>query len=245
MGQMAVPGDGEPDNNYVGTPASCDQGAFPAGVRPADPRAERVMTVNHIDSRPVRLVAAGLIAGAVAVTASACGGSSPSAPAAAPAASTPKTVNITLTGKVDAMTGTAGTFTGKDKWPAMAPTDVTVAHGDNVVLTIKEYDDAPTALPAGSPYNTVAGGTLTVNGVATTTVSNANIAHTFSVPELGLNAPLEKAPTGGFSTMVFKFKADKAGTYAWRCFTPCGSGTNGMTGAMATQKWMQGQLIVT
>ena len=81
--------------------------------------------------------------------------------------------------------------------------------------------------------------------MATTTVSNANIAHTFSVPELGLNAPLEKAPTGGFSTMVFKFKADKAGTYAWRCFTPCGSGANGMTGAMATQKWMQGQLIVT
>jgi hypothetical protein len=38
MGQMAVPGDGEPDNNYVGTPARSDQGTFPAGVRPADPR---------------------------------------------------------------------------------------------------------------------------------------------------------------------------------------------------------------
>jgi hypothetical protein len=199
------------------------------------------MTVNHIDSRPVRMITLGLIAGAVAVTASACGGST----AAAPTASAPKTDKITLVGQIDATSGPAGTFTKKAKWPALAPANVTVGQGDTVVLTIKEYDDAPTALPAGSPYNAVAGGTMTVNGVATTTVSNADIAHTFSVPELGLNAPLPKAATGGFSTIVFTFKAGKAGTYGWRCFTPCGDGANGMTGAMATKGWMQGNLIVT
>lgn len=191
------------------------------------------------------MIAVGLMAGAVAVTASACGGSNAAAPATSTTASTPKTVNITVVGKIDADKGPAGTFTKKAHWPAMAPSDVTVAHGDNVVLTIKEYDDAPTALPAGSPYNAVAGGTLTVNGVATTTVSNANIAHTYSIPALGINVPLAKAPTGGVSTMVFTFKADKAGTYAWRCFTPCGGGANGMTGSMATKGWMQGNLIVT
>jgi hypothetical protein len=215
------------------------------------------MTVNRIDSRtatpkrepgstgkPLRIMALGLMAGAVAVTASACGSSS-TTPAAAPTTAAPKTVHITLVGKIDADKGPAGTFTSKAHWPATAPSDVTVAHGDTVVLTIKEYDDAPTALPAGSPYGTVAGGTETVNGVAATTVSNAEIAHTFSIPALGLNAPLAKAPTGGFSTMVFTFTAGKAGSYTWRCFTPCGGGANGMTGSMATKGWMQGNLIVT
>jgi hypothetical protein len=201
------------------------------------------MTVNHIDSRPVRMIALGLIAGAVAVTASACGGSSSSTPA--PTTAAPKTDKITLVGKIDATTGPAGSFTSKPHWPAMAPSDVTVGHGDTVVLTIKEYDDAPTALPAGSPYNAVAGGTMTVNGKAATTVSNAEIAHTFSVPALGLNVPLSKAPSGGFSTTVFTFTAGKAGSYTWRCFTPCGGGANGMTGSMATKAWMQGNLIVT
>jgi hypothetical protein len=200
--------------------------------------------VNHIDSKPVRLIALGLMAGAVALTATACGGPSAALPAAAPAAA-PKTENITLVGKIDADKGPVGTFTSKAHWPAMAPSDVSVAHGDTVVLTIKEYDDAPTALPAGSPYGTVAGGTMTLNGVAATTVSNADIAHTFSVPALGLNVPLAKAPTGGFSTTVFTFTAGKAGTYTWRCFTPCGGGANGMTGSMATKGWMQGNLIVT
>ena len=155
-----------------------------------------------------------------------------------------KTVNIELVGKIDANTGPAGTFTGKEHWPAMAPSDLKFAKGDNVVLTIKEYDDAPTALPDGSAYNAVAGGTMTVDGVAKTAVANADIAHTFSIPELGINAPLAKAKEGGFTTMVFTFKAGKAGTYTWRCLTPCGGDPNGMGGAMATQAWMQGHLIV-
>src|SRR6185436_14314326 len=47
-------------------------------------------------------------------------------------------VNIELVGKIDANTGPAGTFTGKEHWPAMAPSDLKFAKGDNVVLTIKE-----------------------------------------------------------------------------------------------------------
>lgn len=204
------------------------------------------MTVNHINSKHMRLIGVGLIAGAVTVTASACGGSSAGAPAAkAPAVVAPKTVNIEMIGKIDTSTGAAGTFTSKEHWPAMAPSNITFAKGDNVVLTIKEYDDAPTALPAGSPYNTVAGGTMTLDGVAATTVSNENIAHTFSIPDLGINVPLSKAPDGGFSTTVFKFKVDKAGTYTWRCFTPCGGDPKGMGGSMATMGWMKGTVVVS
>ena len=204
------------------------------------------MTVNHIDSKHLRLIGVGLIAGAVAVTASACGSSSAGTPAAsAAAAPVAKTVNIEMIGKIDADKGPVGTFTSKEHWPAMAPSDLTFAKGDNVVLTIKEYDNAPTALPAGSPYNAVAGGTMTLDGAAATTVSNTNIAHTFSIPELGINVPLAKAPEGGVSTTVFTFKVDKAGTFTWRCFTPCGGTPKGMGGSMATKGWMQGNLIVT
>ena len=204
------------------------------------------MTVNHIDSKHLRLIGVGLIAGAVAVTASACGGSTAGTPAPKAAALVaPKTVNIEMIGKIDASKGPVGTFTSKEHWPAMAPSDLTFAKGDNVVLTIKEYDNAPTALPAGSPYNAVAGGTMTLDGAAATTVSNENIAHTFSIPELGINVPLAKAPEGGVSTTVFTFKVDKAGTYSWRCFTPCGGDPKGMGGSMATKGWMQGNLIVT
>ena len=206
------------------------------------------MTVNHIGSKHLRLIGVGLIAGAVAVTASGCGSSSPGTPAAGgatTAAVAPKTVNIDMIGKTDASKGPVGTFTSKEHWPAMAPSDLTFAKGDTVVLTIKEYDSAPTALPAGSPYNAVAGGTMTLDGVAATTVSNENIAHTFSIPDLGINVPLAKAPEGKFSTTVFTFKVDKAGTYTWRCFTPCGGDPKGMGGSMATKNWMQGNVVVS
>ena len=202
------------------------------------------MNVNHIDSRPMRMIGVGLIAGAVAVTASACGGSSSGATAAPKAAAAPKTVNISMVGKIDASTGAPGTFTSKEHWPSMAPSDITISKGDTIVLTIKEYDSMTSALPAGSPYNTVKGGTMTVDGVATTTVPNSKISHTFSIPELGLNAPLPMAPAGGASTIVFTFTANKAGTYTWRCFTPCGSDPKGMGGSMATLGWMQGHVTV-
>jgi FtsP/CotA-like multicopper oxidase with cupredoxin domain len=192
------------------------------------------------------VLVAGLIAGAVVVTGSACGSAAKTSSAVkAPVkAAAPKIVNITAIGKIDTDTGPAGSFTSKEHWPAMAPSDLKVTKGDTVVLTVKEYDDAPTALPAGSPYNKVAGGTMTVDGVAGTTVSNANIAHTFSIPELGVNVPLTKAPEGKTTTTVFTFKVTKSGTYTWHCFTPCGGEPGGMGGSMATNGWMQGNLVV-
>jgi hypothetical protein len=201
--------------------------------------------VNRIDSKTHRNIVSGLLLGALAVTASACGSSStPSTSPTTSAAAQPKTVNIELVGKIDTNTGPAGTFTSKEHWPAMAPSDLKFAKGDNVVLTIKEYDDAPTALPAGSPYNAVQGGTMTVDGKATTTVANADIAHTFSIPELNINVPLSKAPEGKFSTTVFTFKVDKSGAYTWHCFTPCGGDPNGVGGSMATKGWMEGNVVV-
>ena len=83
--------------------------------------------VSH--RQPMKMIGVGLIVGTIAVTASACGGSSSdsSAPAATKAAPVAKTVNIEMIGKIDADKGPAGTFTSKEHWPAMAPSDLTLS----------------------------------------------------------------------------------------------------------------------
>jgi hypothetical protein len=247
MARLAVPSITGPDHTFHWNIRAQVRVSVPDRGMTGRPQPERVITMSRIDpSRRQRLkmLVVGLMVGAVAVSATACGGANAGAAAAAPVAEA-KTVNIALTGKIDADTGPAGTFTGKDGWPAVAPSDITFAKGDTVELTIKEYDDAPTALPAGSPSRTVAGGTMTVNAVAGTTVSNANIAHTFTIAALGINVPLTKAPTDGVSTTVFTFTVNKAGSYTWSCMTPCGGGANGMTGSMSTKDWMKGNGIVS
>jgi len=198
--------------------------------------------------RATSLIPQGAILGAAAFVLAACGGSSGSGQAQSSsqpaAAAASKTVHVSLVGKIDANSGPAGTYTSKEHWPAYAPSVLHAAKGDTVVLTIKEYDDAPTALPAGSPYNAVQGGTETANGAAVTSVSNAQIAHTITIPALGINIPLPKATHDGVTTVVFTFKATQSGDFTWQCMTPCGGGSNGMGGAMAKYGWMKGHLIV-
>jgi heme/copper-type cytochrome/quinol oxidase subunit 2 len=148
------------------------------------------------------------------------------------------------------MTILTGGMIKQKGWPKFSPSDITVPKGATVVLTITSYDDGTAPLPSGMTYNNVTGGTETVNGQAVTTVANANLAHTFTVPSLGLNAPIPAAPTaaaGGprqTTTVVFTFKATKSGTFTWQCMAPCGSGANGMGGAMVTNGYMKGTLTV-
>ena len=142
--------------------------------------------------------------------------------------------------QLDAPKGIAGTVTGKDGWPRYSPSNITVPAGKKVTLVITNYDDVATALNAGVPYNRVMGGTETVNGKPVTYVGNKTIAHTFTVTGLGLNIAIPKAPTGGSVTVTYTFIAHKAGTYTWQCYTPCGSGNNGMGGPMMRNGFMQG-----
>jgi len=174
----------------------------------------------------------------------------------APAAAHAKTEPVHLIGKIDADMGAMGTFTGKAGWPAVAPATIHVRAGATVVLTIREYDDMVTPLADSSPFLQVMGGTETVNGKRVTSVSNQQIAHTFTVPSLGINVPLPIAGMGGSMgsmdgpggpTMVrFTFHAPATpGTYLWLCATPCGTGSYGISGAMAMNGWMRGHLIVS
>jgi hypothetical protein len=157
-------------------------------------------------------------------------------------------VHVHLVGKIDATTGAPGGFTGKDGWPALSPSNFTLEKGHKTVLTIKEYDNMNTALPAGSPYNAVQGGVETVNGKRITSVSNAIIAHTLTIPQLGVNVPLPKAPMSPHNTkfviVTFTFTPTQTGTFEWKCFTPCGTGAMGMMGPMQVSGWMTGTVTV-
>lgn len=204
---------------------------------------------------------AGAALGAAALALSACGSGNTAAASTNPGGSStpsqaaPAAVNVAMTLQVDADSGPAGWYTGKEHWPRLAPGDGTTipagyqgavklpAH-TKVTLVISSHDDGVTKLPKNSPYNTVAGGEETVDGQPITEVANANIAHTITVPELGINIPVPASPDGGTVTVKFTFTTGDAGTYLWRCMTPCGAGTKGMSGSMAEMGWMRGNFVV-
>jgi plastocyanin len=167
-------------------------------------------------------------------------GSAANTASAAPAAGGGAVVQqtVTITNSEDAAT--------KD-WPRYSPANWSLKAGDTVVLTIKNYDDGTAPLPAGSPYAQVQGtlsGTETVDGKPVSSVPVDQVAHTFTVPSLGLNLVIPAAPKGGSDTIVATFKVTKAGVYYWHCEAPCGTGDDGRGGAMATQGWMMGSITV-
>lgn len=89
---------------------------------------------------------------------------------------------------------------------------------------------------------TMASGTDTTQPWAqnVTSVPGGMIVHTFTVPSLNLNIPMISG-----DTEIAYFTANTKGTFSWFCMTPCGTGSNGLGGAMATPGWMLGQVTVT
>jgi len=82
--------------------------------------------------------------------------------------------------------------------PVYSPAYWTAKAGDIVVLTITSNDDGTAPLLPGSPYATVQGtvdGTELVNGKATTSLPVDQVAHTFTVPALGINLAIPAAPS--------------------------------------------------
>ena len=123
-----------------------------------------------------------------------------------------------------------------------------------IQLTIISYD-TPTAGSTdqeGKVTGTVGGTVYLVNGTSAsgmdvsqhwgknvTSVPGAMLAHTFSVPQLGLNIP----GVGGDLEIAY-LNISQTGTFQWLCYTPCGFGPTGMQGAMAQPGWMEGQVTV-
>jgi len=121
-----------------------------------------------------------------------------------------------------------------------------------IQLTIISYD-TPTMGSTdqeGKVTGTVGGTVYMINGTTAmgtnasqawgrnvTAVPGSMLAHTFSIPQLGINIPV----VGG-DTVIADFHINQTGTFQWVCLTPCGFGATGMQGAMATSGWMEGQV---
>lgn len=127
-----------------------------------------------------------------------------------------------------------------------------------IKLVIINYDDGSANL-SSSQYESVAGtingqmtlvnntlinSTMTTSGIQVRGAENVTslpadvIAHTFTIPSLGINVPI-----GTSSTVVAYFMVNTQGTYSWFCMTACGAGPDGLDGAMSTPGWMTGSLV--
>jgi hypothetical protein len=134
-------------------------------------------------------------------------------------------------------------------WPAYAPNKLVVPANSLVTVTLRDYDLGDTPLPSGSPFTTVqgiVGGAASVDGKSYTSLAPEKVAHTFTIPQLNINVPLPgDAPKGAsYDTITFTFHTGKAGTYLFQCFDPCGTGSSGFMGPMATKGYMIGTLMV-
>jgi hypothetical protein len=130
-----------------------------------------------------------------------------------------------------------------------------------VDVTILQYD-------TGSPLrNQELGSVLgvqdaTLNGKPFSLVdsnSGNGVAHTFSIPQLGISVPLwgvsSSAPNvcsaapcstkDPHNVLSFSFMTGAPGTYPWQCFIPCGLGyLYGNGGPMQTLGYMDGLLEI-
>lgn len=213
-----------------------------------------------------RFLRPGALAGSIAVLAvgtvlAGCGSSSSGAAAsnsspttaaapattAAPTTTEAPTTTAAPAQNVSMQIETQAANGSEDGYPRYVPADITVHQGSPVTLTITSVDDGAAPLPSSlSMYETIQGGTETVNGSPVTSVPNSNISHTFTVPDLGINALIPAVPKGSKTiTVTFTFTPKKSGTFTWHCFAPCGSGSDGMGGAMATMGQMEGTITVS
>ena len=161
----------------------------------------------------------------------------------------------TLVTRLDLAVVTGGMI-GHKEFPAFVPSDVTLPANATVIVTVTNFDDA-TALPKGAEkYAKVSGtdgNTISVtpikaaepNDSAGTTqvlaaLDPAAVSHTFTIEALGINVPIP-----AHARVTFTIHTGAAGTYAWRCYDPCGADPMGWGTAMAAKSgFMEGTLTV-
>ncbi|HEY6538433.1 MAG TPA: hypothetical protein VI138_05260 [Candidatus Dormibacteraeota bacterium] len=124
-------------------------------------------------------------------------------------------------------------------------------------VTIWEYD-SQTGLrnPFISMVRGTVGGVVEENGKAIKYMNPNFPAHSFSVPDLGLNVPLEGITQASYPadltnphnthvTITFSFKTGAPETVQWQCFVPCAAGyLYGNGGPMQTIGYMDGYLKI-
>lgn len=138
-----------------------------------------------------------------------------------------------------------------DDWPTYMASSPTALPANTVVtVTIRNFDVGDDAVAPGSPLLSVQGttnGAATADGKSYTSLDAKHISHTFTIPQLNLNVPISGDPVGDANNVAvtFSFRTpEKAGTYTFQCFVPCGTGSNGFDGPMATSGYMRGTITV-
>jgi hypothetical protein len=132
---------------------------------------------------------------------------------------------------------------GPHGWPTFTLSRLKLPDNAIVHLTIVNNDNGGGALagPFGQPQGLI--GPERVNGKAIT-LSNVSVAHTFTVPALGVNIVVPTAPNNGTVTVEATFRVTRTGSFRWQCMAPCGTGATGWSGPMATVGYMTGNLEV-
>jgi hypothetical protein len=137
-----------------------------------------------------------------------------------------------------------------------------VPAGVTVHMTILGYDGCtPLRNPFFGKVTGTVGNVEYVDGKRTSVInsySGCNVGHTFSIPGIGLNVPMDTpsvtatlcgtspCTSGPHKTMQFTFHTPKTpGNYFWQCRVPCGGGfLDGFGGPMQTIGFMTGNMEV-
>ncbi len=171
--------------------------------------------------------------------------------AAVPLAANSGTPNATLN-----LTIVTGQMMGSGALgPAYVPADFTLPAYSTVKVTVTDFDTATPLTGALTKFSKVTGtvgGVMQVQGInplaPNTTVgavhtmsylAPSQVAHTLTIPRLGINVPM-----AGQSRITFVIHTGKAGTYEWLCMDPCGGGPSGMGAPMGMQGFMAGTMTV-
>jgi hypothetical protein len=180
-----------------------------------------------------------MMAGALVVLTTGCGKTVSAA--SAPSASGPAKIALTIVAQRP-----GSSIDGPSYMPSTAL--VVPAH-TLVEVTIVNQDAGDTPLPANSPYGKVmgvTGGHAYVDGLPYSSLDISKVAHTFTIPQLGINVPIPGDAPAGHSdiTVTFSFMSGDSGKYFWQCMDPCGGDPAGWGGPMATRGYMMGTLTV-
>ena len=137
-----------------------------------------------------------------------------------------------------------------------------VPAGTTVHMTILGYDGCtPLRNNLFSQITGTIGNRAEVNGKPVSVInswSGCHVAHTFSIPGIGLNVPMASpgvnatlcstspCTSGPHQVMTFRFKVPTTpGDYFWQCRIPCGGGfLDGFGGPMQTIGFMTGNMEV-
>jgi hypothetical protein len=140
-----------------------------------------------------------------------------------------------------------------------------VPAGSMVHMTVLGYDGCtPLRNPFWGKVTGTVGNVEYINGTATSVLNSygqCSVAHTFSIPGIGLNVPIGSPTTlaantslcstspctsGPHTVVTFSFKSPRTpGDYFWQCRIPCGLGyLDGFGGPMQTFGFMTGEMEV-